>query len=350
MKLKWLIASAYLSAITVALIVIWFSLQRMVIVTTTAYLLIAMLILSMLLALGIATLLLRPTFKDLNALSKQSHALANGQFKRIDNIRSKTEIGSLANDFNQMSQQLELVFSQLQASERDKNDMIAQLAHDIKTPITALMAQSEALKDNMIPPVEMKRSLDNLQKQSIILNDFVDQLLQISLTTTDRELVIEPVFLDRVLLTDLQAFAVRLQIEQREPNVMLPDQLHAIQSNGQVLTRIIQNLISNALKYSPAGTPIDIRVQQDSSHTQLSVTDHGIGIAAEDQKAIFDRLYRVEQSRNLATGGLGLGLYITHALVEQLHGTIAVDSELNQGSTFTIMLPNVWSDQTPTQE
>jgi len=339
MKLKWLIATAYFGAVTVALLIIWFSLQKMVIVTTTAYLLAAMLIVSVLLGFGLASILLRPTFKDLSALSQQSHALANGEFRRIENIHSKTEIGALANDFNQMNDKLEAAFEQLQTAEKDKNDMIAQLAHDIKTPITAIMAQSEALKDDLIPAAELKQSLTNLQQQSVVLNDFVEQLQQVSLTTT-RAVEMGPVYLDRILLTTVQSFAVRLQMEHRDLQAEIPDDLQPISSNGAALARICQNLISNALKYSPAGSPIELQVSQDATTTTISVTDHGIGIAPDQQALIFNRLYRVDQSRNLTTGGLGLGLYITAALVNQLHGQINVQSTLGAGSTFTVHLPN----------
>ena len=112
-----------------------------------------------------------------------------------------------------------------------------------------------------------------------------------------------------------------------------------IKANSRLIYEIIYNLIDNAIRYSNNDSSIEVSTYTDIHHAYLKVKDHGIGIPLEDQSRIFERFYRVDKSHSRATGGTGLGLSIVKHAVKLSHGTIALESELNKGSTFTVAFP-----------
>lgn len=138
--------------------------------------------------------------------------------------------------------------------------------------------------------------------------------------------------LDDVLIKVLNAFKALIDRDQREIMITGLDAVPTILGNEDAIYRIFYNVIENSLKYSQNGTPIQIIVNESAGMLQMK-------IAADEQVKIFQRTYRVGKSRNQATGGHGLGLFITKNLVEKLHGKIWVESKLNQGSQFYIELP-----------
>lgn len=177
---------------------------------------------------------------------------------------------------------------------------------------------------------------ENAQRITVL----ADELMQVTNDNTTSTLVTnEEVMLDDVLIKVLNAFKARIDRDQREIMITGLDAVPTILGNEDAIYRIFYNVIENSLKYSQNGTPIQIIVNESAGMLQVKIADEGQGIAADEQVKIFQRTYRVEKSRNQATGGHGLGLFITKNLVEKLHGKIWVESKLNQGSQFYIELP-----------
>lgn len=147
------------------------------------------------------------------------------------------------------------------------------------------------------------------------------------------------IYLEKLLIDILSEFQLTLEQENRSVDIKVAPEVIKINSQYDALSRIILNLVSNALKYSEASTPLTIHAYRQDQSICIDVRDPGQGIKKEDLPLVFKRLYRVEASRNMKTGGHGLGLYIAKQLAHQLGGDIVVESQVGKGSSFTLLLP-----------
>lgn len=239
-----------------------------------------------------------------------------------------------------MSLELEASFASLSESEHEKSMMIAQLSHDIKTPLTSIQATVEGMLDGVIPKAEERHYLNTISRQTNRLNQLVEELHVVSLNDQQQEQrPLQIIYLEELLIDILSEFQLTLEQEKRSVHIEVAPEVVKISSRYDALSRIILNLVSNALKYSKANTALTIHAYQQEQSIRIDVIDQGQGIRAEDLPLIFKRLYRVEASRNMKTGGHGLGLYIARQLAHQLGGDIAVESQLGKGSCFSLLLP-----------
>jgi signal transduction histidine kinase len=212
-------------------------------------------------------------------------------------------------------------------------------SHELKTPITTLSLQAQGLErmsrtTESIPAVLIQERAARIRRQTHRLTALVDRLLDVSRISYGRLML----HLEEVCLADLTR-EVMSRFDTGEAGA--PITLHAEPSVvGQWdrvrLDEVITNLISNAIKYG-RGQPIEIRITADVDRARLEVVDRGIGIADSDQPELFHRFQRFVSDRDY--GGFGLGLWISHQIVEALGGTLHVDSRLGEGSTFTVVLP-----------
>ncbi|EHI69240.1 ATPase/histidine kinase/DNA gyrase B/HSP90 domain protein [Streptococcus ictaluri 707-05] len=242
--------------------------------------------------------------------------------------------------FNQMSLELEASFESLNESEREKSMMIAQLSHDIKTPLTSIQATVEGILDGVIPKEEERHYLNTISRQTNRLNQLVEELHLVSLND-QRQLDKQAgqlIYLEKLLIDILSEFQLTFERENRSVHIDMSKEVVKIKSQYDALSRIILNLVSNAIKYSEANTALTIKAYRQGDSVRIDVIDQGQGIKAEDLDRIFKRLYRVESSRNMKTGGHGLGLYIARQLAHQLEGDIRVDSQFGKGSCFSLIL------------
>lgn len=345
MKIKNIIFLSFAMSIVSLLIIIWFALQSMIIVTATIAIILPILLGASLVGLVINLLFLGPMFKTINRLSAQTHRIANGEFNNIENVRSPKELADLAIDFNQMSDQLSDSFDKLKAADEEKNTMISQLSHDIKTPITSIRSQTEAILDHVVSDEEVPQYLESIQTQVMHLSQLTNDLQAITLMegSRGRQRELKQVYLDQILVGILNGFQVEISKQKRELSIDFYPEIITIQSDEESIDRIIRNLLANALKFSAEGTSIRVVVRLQGKVVTISVIDEGIGISEADTVHVFERLYRVEQSRSKATGGSGLGLYISQQLAQQLGGALTVESQLGTGSNFTLTVPlNQW--------
>ena len=151
----------------------------------------------------------------------------------------------------------------------------------------------------------------------------------------------QKIWLDQFLLTLLSSFDYILRKKQQKIKLEVDPEIKTLTTDEGKLNRILTNLIENASKYSPENTTIYLKIENREETIIFSIKDEGFGIRWEEQQKIFERLYRVEKSRNPETGGSGLGLYISKSLAEQLGGTLKVTSEYERGSIFYLSLPEV---------
>lgn len=271
---------------------------------------------------------------SLQLLVEKMQALSAGHFQKETPIISPLEFQQLDNSFNQMAQDL-------QESEQEKAFMVAQLAHDIKTPITSIQASIEGILDGVIQEDEVSHYLNTMLQQTKRLDHLVGKLDDLSLEVGQSQHQLrqeETVYLDTLILSVLAEHRLQIEQEGREVQVQVSPESAHVQSQYQKLYRIVDNLVQNALKYSPPGSPLSIEAVATANRLNIAVQDQGQGIPTKEIPHIFKRFYRLENSRNPKTGGHGLGLYIAQELAQQLGGELFVESQEGRGSTFTLQI------------
>ena len=318
---------------------VFLAVNKMVIAQSSGFLIILITLCASLLGIMVNLILMRPTIKSLERLRKQARDISKNNISTMDEIVAPSEFKELSQDFNAMSAKLKETFKSLKDSENEKDEIIAQLSHDIKTPITSIKATVEGILDGIIAPEEISNYLGTIDRQTDRLNNLVEELSYLSLNQVNKvETEQETIFLDQLLIETMSEFQLTLEREKRKVAIDVTPTGAKIISDRDKLSRIVYNLINNALKYSQEGTPLKVSARFESNEVTISVTDSGLGISTEELQNIFRRLYRVEGSRNMNTGGHGLGLYIAQELAHQLNGEIRVKSEYGIGSTFSLVL------------
>ena len=269
-------------------------------------------------ALLLGGLLARRITRPLRELTVAAGAIAAGDLGRRVPVRSRDELGTLATQFNRMSADLERA-TQL------RRQMTADIAHDLRTPLTVLAGYLEALHDEVLKPTPERFAI--LYGETQLLLHLVDDLHTLALADAgelrlDRRPVAPRQLVERIAAVHQHAAAqqgVALAVQVEEP---LPD----VSVDPEWMLRVLTNLVGNALRYTPAGGQIDARVQRARAQVQMIVADTGSGIAPEHLPGIFERFYRADPARQATTGGAGLGLAIVKSIVEAHGGQVAVAS------------------------
>ena len=243
------------------------------------------------------------------------------------------ELGRVAASMNQMAANLE-------SAELRQREFLADAAHELRTPVTAIEGFAEALVDGTA------RTDEDRQEAAVFIRDEATRLRSLvrelqELTWLDLD---PPVAWQRVDLAAVgRTVAARFEVEAREAGITLraPDGEVIATSDPSHVATILENLISNAIRETPVGGRVEIRAGTDIGGAWLRVDDTGRGIAQEHLPYLFDRLFRVHSSRDRAAGGSGLGLAIVKRLVQRIGGKISVQSAPGKGATFTVRLPAV---------
>lgn len=341
MKLKSYILAGYLVSTLLTILVVFWAVQRMLIEKSEVYFLVGMTLLASFIGAAVSIFLLSPVFSSLKHLKKQAHKIASKDFSTEIETKGPLEFQELGQAFNDMSRNLQDTFQSLDESEREKRMMIAQLSHDIKTPITSIQVTVEGILDGVIKEEEQLHYLTTISRQTERLNKLVDELDVLTLNAQPQDIAdeeAEEVFLDQLLIESMSEFQLQIEQEERDVYIQVLPESAKIKSHYDKLSRILVNLLNNAFKYSDPGTRIEVLAQLTEQELTISVKDEGQGILPEDLEKIFKRLYRVETSRNMKTGGHGLGLAIAQELAHQLGGEITAESQYGLGSKFTFSL------------
>ena len=341
MKLKSYILVGYLVSTLLTILVVFWAVQRMLIEKSEVYFLVGMTLIASFIGAAVSIFLLSPVFSSLKHLKKQAQNIAGKDFSTEIETKGPIEFQELGQAFNDMSRNLQDTFQSLDESEQEKRMMIAQLSHDIKTPITSIQVTVEGILDGVIKEEERLHYLTTIGRQTERLNKLVEELDVLTLNAQPQDIVdeeVEDVFLDQLLIESMSEFQLQIEQEERDVYIQVSPESAKIKSYYDKLSRILVNLLNNAFKYSEPGTRIEVLAQLTEEELTISVKDEGQGILPEDLEKIFNRLYRVETSRNMKTGGHGLGLAIARELAHQLGGEITAESQHGLGSTFTFHL------------
>lgn len=285
------------------------------------------------LALIVAIVLSLQILAPLGKLTTAAGRIAGGDLSQRVDVRSSDEVGTLADTFNSMAASLE-------AQQYLRRHLMADIAHELRTPLSIIRGNLEALLDGVHPLTE--ENIASVLDEVLLLGRLTDDLRELALAEAG-QLVLQREHID---LPDLiQRICAGLEPIMQERGIALsvssPDGIPTVLADRQRLSQIFHNLLSNAMRHTPAGGQIRITANgdDDSAFVSVTVADTGSGIDPSDLPSIFDRFHRGDSARRREYGGTGLGLSIVKQFVEAHGGQIEVTSALGVGSTFVLTLP-----------
>jgi signal transduction histidine kinase len=222
-----------------------------------------------------------------------------------------------------------------------KNDLIAMLAHDFKGPLTTIVGLADVLAEDERFDAESHRLLAMINSSAMRLASLATDTLALSrLDHNELSLRIEPVDIVALVRDIVRVLGVTRGIDMR---ASVPESI--VQADPARLRQVFENLIGNAIKYSPRGDTVDVTVREKRDGVEIAIRDSGIGISPADLSKLFRRFARGSNARGLGIGGTGFGLYLARTIVERHGGTIAVESKEGSGSTFRVLVPTVPAPQ-----
>lgn len=224
--------------------------------------------------------------------------------------------------------------------ENMRRDFVANVSHELKTPLTSINGFVETLIINEdLPSDKRNRFLAIIQKESDRLKRLIEDILLLSSIESKNNLVTENVLLYNIFKEVYEMISYIADSKHIKIYYNFEDENVAIQAYGDYIKQLFLNLIDNAIKYTPEGGTVIINQFTRNNEITIEVIDNGVGIPKEDQDKIFQRFYRVDKARSRSVGGTGLGLAITKHIVNSLQGNISVESKLGEGSKFIVTIP-----------
>ena len=290
---------------------------------------------SVVIGLFVSRMLTNP-IRRITGTAKQ---IRDGDLSARTNMRGDDEIDQLGETFDEMATSLEKDL-------KHERRLTSDVAHELRTPLMAMLATVEAMQDGVYPTDN--EHLETVASETRRLARLVQQMLDLS--RMENHTV--PMNIETVDVVELVRGIVNAQeplFHERDLRLRFADETQGkkplIEADSDMITQCVINLMSNAMRYTPEGGWVIVTVGFDRKHLTISVSDTGIGIAKEDLSRIFGRFWRADASRAREAGGLGVGLAVTKQIVERHHGFISVESELEKGTTFTIHLPREQQQQ-----
>lgn len=283
--------------------------------------------------IGAVALSLWFSHRALEPIERITHAASNvaaasDLSTRLDWDGPQDELGRLISVFNQMMARIEHLFSVQQR-------FVADISHELRTPLTTIQGNLELARRYGLDDESREAMECETQRMARLVND----LLMLARADTGGIVVdLYPVDLDTIVLETIQQSSVLAQ--GRDLNIHL-GQFEPVRINGNTdrIRQLLLNLLNNAIKFTPDGGEITISLERQGDQAMLRVQDTGIGVAPEDRERIFDRFYQSDPARTHTGGGFGLGLSIAKWIVEAHHGSIRVESDGKQGTTFIVLIP-----------
>lgn len=282
-------------------------------------------------AIVLGSLLFLQVIRPLRSLSAAAQGIAAGDLSRRAREDGQDEVGQVARSFNQMA-------ASLQGYENERRQTIAAIAHELRTPLSVIQGNLDAMLDGVLPTSEEELVL--LHQESRLLNRLIDDLRTLSLADAGQlDLQMAPVNLESLVTETVERLQLHAEANGIHLKAVTPENLPLIQADQTRLSQVLTNLVDNAIRYTPEGTVVEVAARTVSEGVEISVSDNGPGIPDEDLAKLFDRFWRGEKSRSRSTGGSGLGLAVAKQLVHAHGGRIWVESALNQGARFALHLP-----------
>lgn len=288
-------------------------------------------------ALAISLVYSKRMARPLDEIAAASRKFARGDFSvRVKQVEDSTdEMGALIDSFNKMADSLEV-------AEARRSEFIANISHELRTPMTTIAGFADGILDGTIPPEDEAKYLRSIRDETRRLSRLVRDMLDVSqMKARASDETKRTVFdLTELVVQTLLSFETRATQKNLDVDPQLPDNHIMVRADKDAITQVIYNLLDNAVKFAHPNTCITLRLYKDNGKAYVSVKDIGETIPPDDLPFIFDRFHKSDRSRSLDTSGVGLGLYLVKSIINSHDEDIAVRSE--DGATeFVFTLPLV---------
>jgi heavy metal sensor kinase len=296
------------------------------------YILLFAIIATIALAGGGGLFLAHRAFRPVEQIARTAREIEESDLSRRIEVRSEDELGRLASTLNQMIARLERAFGR-------QRQFTADASHELRTPLAVIQAESTLALRKERTEIDYRKSLELISREVAHMSALVDKLLFLARSDIGKEqLNLEAVNL-KELLSDLASEIAPLCQERGLQFKLGPIENQVVKGDKVELKQLFFNLLDNAIRYTPSGGVVSVSVERKGETVVVAVRDSGIGIPKEHIPHIFERFYRVDKARSRAEGGAGLGLSICQHIAEVHGGRIEVESQVGEGSTFSVFLP-----------
>jgi len=269
--------------------------------------------------------------RPIRELTKATHQMADGKFGQQVPVRSRDEIGELASSFNKMNDDLARSFNL-------RKQMTADIAHELRTPLSLIIGHAEAVHDGVLPP--SKENFEIIREEAERLEQLVNDLRTLSLADAGELSVdYQPVEINKLLGEIQSHYMVPFNRKRIALNLEPASAILKVNLDPVRFSQVLMNILDNALRYTPEEGRVNIEIKQNGDQVEITIQDSGDGVTSEDAAHLFDRFYRADQSRTRDKGGSGLGLAIAKSIVEMHKGKIWAESETGEGLKVIIQLP-----------
>ncbi len=292
------------------------------------------LVISLILAFALAALIARSIAKPLQRIARAANGIALGNYGDSLPLDGPKEVCDLANSFNQMAKQV-------QATQQAQRDFVANVSHDLKTPITSIQGWSQALLDGTADGEMVQTSADIIHTESARMSRMVSQLLELEKLEAGQLALRHERFVVRDWLEGVVSPFLPRALDKGVSVDMSAESVDELTADVDKLARAVGNLVDNAIRHTPRGGAITISAHQALNALSIKVRDTGKGIPDIEKERIFERFYQSDRARTSTRTGTGLGLAITREIVEAHGGSVHVRDNRPIGTLFEIILPSI---------
>ncbi|MBW7988484.1 MAG: cell wall metabolism sensor histidine kinase WalK [Planctomycetes bacterium] len=298
-------------------------------------------IVAVVIALTVAYFLSRSITFPISRMQEVARRISKGDFSEKVNIKSKDELGELAKSLNIMAAELQQKMENLKQMDRVRTDFVANVSHELKTPLTLIKGYIETLEDRAInDTVKARKFISIIKEHANRLENIIEDLLSLSELELSKDCLSKTEFDMKKLIDEVTlGFGYALDAKRQTLSVNHQGDDFRIKADSDKIEQVIVNLIDNAIKYTNEAGQINILLLERQNEITFTVQDDGVGIPGEDISRVFERFYRVDKARSRKLGGTGLGLGIAKHIVLAHNGQISIDSEINKGTKVVVRLP-----------
>ncbi len=315
------------------------ALQRFALGSTISVLLFVLL--GILLFSLIFLLLQRKMARDIETIARAVKQISEGDLSTRLELEGEGELTDIAENLNRMEEDIQELIDKERTSEQSKTDLITNVAHDLRTPLTSILGYLELLRKNQkLSPEMQQKYLDIAYNKSVRLQKLIEELFGFTKLSYGKiNMNVTKVDIVELLAQLLEESYPNFQKNGLSYDFVSNRKSQIIEADGDLLARLFDNLIGNAIKYGKEGKRVRVNLRADREIVTIKIVNYGYVIPANELPLIFDRFYRTDHSRTNASGpgGTGLGLAIVKNITDMHHGTVSVSSDLS-GTVFTVRL------------